>query len=447
VKPRLAEKVVGFLSFSDDSDQSASLTTIRPRQWQSVLRWLDDSGLAFYFLQKVKDKNSNESIPSWVLSQLKENFAANQRRIEDMSHRFSDLNQKFDEAGIRYVVLKGFSLVPQFCPHATLRHQSDLDYLTDHHSLPAAQRILVDAGYISKESRSSQESIFILPDRSVPVRGPAQYSADAPHAVELHIDVWDKDLCGLPALPPLFSVEKASLRAWNGYSFPGLADEDVFLLQVVHASHHIFTHWVRTSCLYEIAYFLNRRAADAMLWSGVEARVGDNQMLREFVVLVSEMAAKLFAAPLPVLVTDWGKSIGAEVRVWIENYARYWAFCELPVYEFRVFPRSKLILFLHQQYNERQSVETSSAQRSPRPRSRLSRMACSLRRDPSLALSSDWWKSQRLVRRSIFHLLAGMRYACEIPRWKWLVRSSARAATRELRLDRSFDARKSQTTS
>ena len=295
----------------------------------------------------------------------------------------------------------------------------------DGESLSVARRVLGDAGYAPKESRSSKEFIFVIPGGE-PSRSADQYSPQAPHAVELHLDIWDPGLHGAPSIPTLFSVYRSKTYHGTELTFPALADEDAFLLQIVHACHHFFTLWIRMSCLLEIAYFLNRRAGDAELWSRIEQRVGDSAILREFVVIVTELAARLFACPLPAQVRVWGGSLRPGARVWIEHYARRWAFCELPVYQFSLFPRSKLALFLRQQYVDTSVAQDFSEQNGALPASRLARIASSVRNEPSLILNAHWWRRQLLVRRSIFHALAGARYVCEIPRWRWLNRTRAR---------------------
>ena len=163
MKRVLADNLVEFLSFSGPGNSIPALERVCHRDWQRCLLWLDDTGLAFYFLQKLQDANSVDVIPTSILSRLETNFAANQCRVEDMSRRFDTLNRRFNEAGIGYAVLKGLSLVPQFCPYAPLRHQGDFDYLVDTRSLSAAQRVLVEAGYVPKDSPSSQEFIFVMP--------------------------------------------------------------------------------------------------------------------------------------------------------------------------------------------------------------------------------------------------------------------------------------------
>jgi hypothetical protein len=423
VKRIAVEDVVGFLSFSHDyRDSLTAIENFSRREWKHVLQWLDDSSLAFYFLQKLKDAHASEVAPPFVLSRLERNFDCNQLRIDEMARRFDTINHRFNDAGVRYTVIKGFSLVPQFCPTAALRYQADLDYLVDEQSLPAACRVLIDAGYRSQDSRSSKESIFVTPGKA-PSRRDEQYSAHAPHAVELHTDIWDSRMHRLPHIPSLFSVEQARTQYWNGFTFPAQSDEDAFLLQVLHACHHIFTQWIRMSCLFEVGYFLHRRASETELWSGIEQRVGDSALLREFVVIVTEMAAQLFAAPVPRLIQGWSAGIRPGSRTWIKHYARDWILDGFPVYEFSVFPRSKFALFLHQQYRSASGTQEFQGQERL-PSSRLARVASSIRTDPSLILNLGWWTRQQLVRRSIFYALAQLRYVAEIPRWRWRNRAN-----------------------
>lgn len=419
-----AETIVQFLGFSLEHCNKglAGIEQFSPRQWARVPQWLDDAGLGFYFLQRLNDVHAIDRIPDSVLGHLQQNFAANQLRVEDMSRRFDFINKKFNDAGIRYAALKGFSLVPEFCPCSPLRYQGDLDYLVDDKSLPAACRVLVEAGYIAKESLSSVEKIFVIPGGK-PSRGAEQYSPHAPHAVELHTNIWDGDMYHLPQIPNLFFLERAVNKCWNGLTFPALRDEDAFVLQILHTCHHLFTLWLRMSGLLEMGYFLNRRADDQEFWNRTAQGIGEIPILREFVVIVTELVSRLFSAPLPALVHGWAAKIRPGSRVWIEHYARRCAFSELPFYQFSLFPTVKFALFLHQQFREEASVGKSVVRKRLLPSARISRMASSLKKDPSLALRPRWWGHHMFVRRSLFHILAGLRYLLEIPRWRWLNRN------------------------
>ncbi len=432
MKPRLAEAIVGFMSFSGEAcDLAHQLKKFGEREWWRTLRWLDDAGLALYFLQKLKDTDAATVLPARVLCGLENRFTANRKRMAHMARQFEFLNARFHNSGVRYAVLKGFSLVPQFCPDAYLRHQSDFDYLVDDQSLPMARRVLVDAGYAPKSSRSSKEFIFLRPAMGDVPPGDQQYEARTPYAVELQLDLWDADAHKVYLPCPLFLLDNTRIHQWDGLAFPVLSDEDAFLVQVLHACHHLFTYWMRMSCLLEIGYFLKHRASDASLWRRIEERVGGSTVLREFVVLVTELAAKLFSAPIPPTVRIWGQQTRPAPRVWIENYARQWAFGELPAYRFRLLPRAKLVLFLQQQYMGNARGQRSFVRTQLLPVSRFSRMGRSIKADPSIILEASWWKRQRLVQRITFHVLASLRYVCEVPRWRWLNRARAHAASLE----------------
>lgn len=432
MRPSPAERVVDFLGFSDGCcDRVGGLKKLSRREWESALRWLNDASLAFYFLRKLKETNTTEAVPPCVLSRLQRSFAVNQLRIADMSHQFGFLNQKFNDTGVRYAVLKGFSLVPEFCPDADLRHQGDIDYLVDEPSLLEAQRVLVKAGYVPKVSASRQEFVFILPGMGEPSHDPEQYYARGPHAVELHLDIWDSQYDRVQ-VEKLFFVQQARTQRWHEFVFPALMDEDAFLVQVLHACHHVFNYWLRTACLFEIGYFLNRRADATSLWTRVEERVGDNLVLREFVVVVTELAAKLFGSPVPPLVRKWGSRIRSGPRVWIDRYARHWALSEMPTHSSSLFPGAKLALFLHQQYKDDTIAPTTSTRDRVLSHSRLVRIASSIRSNPSIVLNAEWRRRQLLIRRGLFHVLALLRYLYEIPRWRWLNRAAARSSSMEV---------------
>jgi len=417
----LAENIVDFMRFSGKAgEQLNGLGRFSDRAWERALRWLDNAGLAFYFLKKLRETDEINLVPTPVISSLERKFEANQQRIRSMSHRFGFINQKFNEAGVRYAVAKGFSLVPQFCPDALLRHQSDLDYLVEEQSLPLGQQVLEAAGYSLKPC-PAQEYCFCVPSERTPLSDGEQYEAHAPHAVELHLSLWDRELWGVPLSWPRFSAGHTRPHSWQGLTFPILYEDDAFLLQMIHVFKHILGSWVRLSWLYEIGHFLDRRASDAQLWGRVEDRVAGNLLLREFAVVVTELVARLFAAPVPLLVKDWSHGLRPGARVWIDTYARKWVFGKNQIDELTPFSTAKLVLFLHQQYvpNKRRLVQNRLL-----PRTRVSRIARSVTARPSIILQTRWRQRERVFRRLFFQVTAGLRYLWEVPHWYWLNRKN-----------------------
>jgi hypothetical protein len=337
-----------------------------------------------------------------------------------MADRFQALNRGFGRAGVNYAVVKGFSLAPQFCPNITLRPLSDLDYLVDRESLPVAQRVVEEAGY-SLRGRTATEVKFLCPSNGDPSGEEEQYSRQAPHAVELHLSLCDGDATGVFLPEPRFSKANVRTQKSQGLAFPVLCEEDVFLLQAIHAFQHM-TWWIRMSWFYEMGYFLTQRSNDALFWSRVEDRIGDDAVLREVVVLITELAALFFSAPVPATIAAWAGELRPAVRVWIKNYARTWVFGLAE--GFTLFPTAKLVLFLHRQY-----VSDTARYMRKRlfPSSPLSRIAHAIKNKPSAVLDADWRRRKRVMRRAFFHTAAGLRYLWETPRWRRLNKTAGLA--------------------
>ena len=65
MKKSLPETIVDFLSFSNyDADGISALAGFSPRRWEKGLQWLDDAGLSFYFLHKLKKLHADTMVPA-----------------------------------------------------------------------------------------------------------------------------------------------------------------------------------------------------------------------------------------------------------------------------------------------------------------------------------------------------------------------------------------------
>lgn len=423
MKRSLAEAVVDFLGFHNEAGRPlAAFRQFNSRKWQACLAWLHDAGLALYFLKKLKDHSATCVLPEWVLQNLEQSLEANRQRSAVMVEQFRIINHALDESGARYAVVKGFSLVPEFCPDIQLRPLSDLDYLVEPGSVTAAQRAIERNGYWLK-GRSATEIKFLPSSACASSPNQDQYSAEATHAVELHLALWDAGARGLSMAEPTLSDSKIEIQTYDGSSFPVLSLENVFILQVVHSFHHILSYWLRMSCIYEIGYFLNRRENDDWLWSRVEDRHGRDPVMREVVAFLVELSARFFAANRPAVIVGWTQEMRPSVRMWIEQYAKTWIYGNNHPGVLNLFSPAKLAMFLHEQY---------VAQGSDLVRSRLfaarglTRLAQEAKTRPAVLLNSNWRRNRMLTRKAIFHLGAGLRYLWEARRWRRMNRAMAR---------------------
>ena len=115
--------------------------------WQELLRWLDTSGLALYFFDRLEELGVLETLPMVVLTRLQQNLADNSERIKAMIAESVAIQHRFQDAGLSYAVLKGFSLWPLSVPKLELRTQLDLDFLMEEEGEIEARHILEEFGY------------------------------------------------------------------------------------------------------------------------------------------------------------------------------------------------------------------------------------------------------------------------------------------------------------
>jgi hypothetical protein len=147
---RASKKVVEAVvaTFRDSADESLRrLSALRASEWQRSYHWLDASGMALYFLDKVESLHIESALPATTLERLRGNMADNRNRSSTMFAEFTALNQSFQAAGLVYANLKGFTLSPESCPRPELRCQLDFDFLVDGSQLDLCRNLLSKSGY------------------------------------------------------------------------------------------------------------------------------------------------------------------------------------------------------------------------------------------------------------------------------------------------------------
>src|SRR5271170_362294 len=142
----MREAALGILCDAS-SNRRWQLQNLSEKEWWRLVRWLDISGLALYFPNRVLELELCEMLPSDILARLQQNLLDNSKRTRGMIAESVSIQQEFQKAGLSYAVLKGFSLWPCSVLKPELRSQFDLDFLIDEKSLPEARQILERKGY------------------------------------------------------------------------------------------------------------------------------------------------------------------------------------------------------------------------------------------------------------------------------------------------------------
>jgi len=395
--------------FRDDKvpDAAIMFQHFTVRDWQRSYRWLDASGLALYFLNRVESAHATHCLPNSVLSRLTENRDDHLTQFSDQFGEFARINRAFKDVSLPYAVLKGFSLIPHYCPDPLLRYQLDFDFLVGRTDACLFADELSSLGY-QLTSTEESEWQFKAGTGRIPAASNI-YKPKKQRSLELHFGVRHSTPSGASEWELL---DRRCEQTLCGLSFPSLCPADMFLTQASHLFDHVNSEWTRVSWLLEFRRFVLSNTDDEILWEEVHTRAAgfeDGAIAIGTAILLCSMAFGDFAPPT---LTRWTTSaLSDRVRLWIEHYGWNLIFAE--------FPGTKLYLFL-----QRELINDERVWRRLR-RARL----VPFRLPANVALSHDdaakgprfdayWSQSKFFFARVAFHLIEAIRHLIESLRWR-----------------------------
>jgi putative nucleotidyltransferase-like protein len=425
---KLAAAIIGCLRLSGASYDFGQMARFSPLDWERTTGWLDHAGLTLYLLERLRDCGASEVIPPQVLARFEQNLADNKCRVDHLLYETGCINEKFDQAGVQYVVIKGFSLWPEFCSNPYLRTQCDLDYMIARQSLRSAQDALLELGYEGRRRSATQEFTFERPLQRVPSQFDSPYKLQTTPMVELHLGIWEDITHHIPLEEPAFVLSSHQSKEWGGLRFPVLGEEDALVLQLLHAFQHIVFYWVKLSWLLEIGRFMQKRSRDSSFWKQVSQRLEGAPLLAEFSTIALELSARMFSAPMPEVAEDWRQFVRPSARLWLDSYGHSWALGERPPHKSKVFPDSKLSMLLSGEYIPDRRVRRDFLRHGLVPWNisgkQHSTVFAQVKKRPWNRVQALWVDSAFTIQRLSFHAGAGLRYLWELPRWRNLTRST-----------------------
>jgi hypothetical protein len=392
-----------LLTFCDPlPDQCGRLQTLSERQWKKLLHWLDISGLALYFLDRMVELRLCNILPPGVLGRLQQNLHDNIGRTRGMAAESVAIQREFQRSGLLYATLKGFSLCPGSVPRAELRHQFDLDFLMAEESASEARQVLERRGY-RLYAISGRSLEFKINER--PVVSLNDLYKDSPgRAVELHIEASVPGRHGL-----LGRIEK---RDFCGIRMPVLSPVDLFLGQGLHVYKHVFSEFSRAAHLLEFRRHVLLRRNDNRFWDELRSIAEENPRAVLGLGVVTQLITRVTGEFAPEALTTWTVNrLPASAQLWINMYGRRVVFDK--------FPGSKLYLLLQNELESAGVPSKRSLRQSLLPR-RLPPAIIRASSRETLPSRIDRYRLQLsfILGRLRFHIVEGARYTWESYRWR-----------------------------
>ncbi len=391
-----------LLAFCDPlPPEYGRLWRLTKKEWHGLLYWLDTSGLALYFFDRVIELGQRKMLPPSVFARLQRNVEENTARMDSLLCELIEVHQEFESAGLSYAVLKGVSLWPISVPKPELRSQLDLDFLISEHSVAKARQILEARGYhlhaISGRSWEFKANV----SHAGSIRD--LYKATPHRTLELHVEA--------VALGQRSLLSRCGRQTLNDVDVPVLSPVDLFLGQGLHLYKHVASEFFRVAHLIEFRRHVIARYDDTAFWSE----------LRELAELDSRASIGLGVVIL-LVTQEMGSFAPEDLTCWTVDRlplaARLWVSLYGPNVVLASFPGSKLYLLLQK--------ELAAAFPGGRP---LQQQLVPRRLPPAIALASlgdslrvrihlHWRQIQYVLFRLRFHAVENIRYLGESSRWR-----------------------------
>ena len=413
--------LLAALRAATNSQLVGELPALETGGGRSLLRWMDRSGLALYFWRELLKHGADENISSKWRNALQKRLADNTERTVDMRGEFRRVVLGFQQAGVKAIALKGFSLVPDFCEEAPLRHQTDFDFLVAPEDVNAAAETLRSGGYTAEKWSELGETCFTTPMSHIPSTEDYLYLRQQQRQVDLHVSLWEPSPW-LKVETPADSLSRAECRTLEGTKVWCLPLADSFLNQVLHVFRHSMRSWIRLSWLLELGRCIDLHRADTRLWDGVREGAGESELLKKVFAFVLGLVNRVFEVRMPSILERWtGGTNTAALEAWIGRFGLDWATTD--------WPGSLKNLFIAEEFIHDPGLRMQYYRSRLLPRMVNASIGVIAAKGPRSFATLQVTRAKYLAQRTAVH----MRDVFELPLQGWRWRRAAEAARREAR--------------
>jgi Uncharacterised nucleotidyltransferase len=398
---RVREAVL--LTFCDPLPaEYARLLHLSRKEWQHLLHWLDTSGLALYFFDRLGELGLLETLPMAVHTRLQQNLADNSERINAMIAESVAIQRRFQEAGLSYAVLKGFSLWPISVPKLELRTQLDLDFLVEEEGAKEARHILEGFGY--RMHAISGGTWEFKAGEHWPPTLKNLYKAGASRTTELHLES--------PSHSDSSLLSRIQKRHFYGVLMPILSPVDLLLGQGLHLYKHVCSPIARTAHMIEFRRHVVVRFNDDAFWAQLQQQVSNAPETCLRLGVVIHLISRTMGQFAPHALSCWTvDDLPANARLWVDLYGRRSTLAS--------FPGSKLYLLLENELESEGLAAKRSLRQALLPRRLPPAIAHAVEGENYyVRLNRSYWQLRFIFFRFRFHLVEGVRYLYELLVWR-----------------------------
>lgn len=382
----------------------ARLREFNVRDWKRAKYWLDVSGLALYFFERIEAMHLETCLPESLLLELRANLEENRRRTAALLEEAVKVTQALCHLGIECAVLKGATFPSESVPDPTLRSQMDLDLLIREADIRRTEACLAGFGYSLDAASGGTWEFKAGPSGKSSLKN--LYQVRPERALEVHVQ---QD--GLHGVHP-DRLARSEWRLIRGHLLPALSPAELFLLQSRHLFKHMCSEHTRASWVLEFWRHITARRNDVAFWREVECLAAEEPGSAVAVGAAVQLTSLIFGPCAPSELARWSiDKLPTGICLWIHLYGRRILLSRRP--------GSKLYLLLRREVNRNSAAEKSERRRLLLPFHRPQRITRKADQESVFwTLRRIWIEIRFTVRRLRFHVWEGCALAFESIRWQ-----------------------------
>ena len=397
---RLKEAVIASF-FEPAPAVRARMGEFKPRDWTRAKRWLDVSGLALYFLDRLTSLELVSAIPVSFWIELNKNLEDNRERTASLSSEALAITESLRALNVQCAVLKGITLPYESVPDSALRSQIDLDILVRSADAECTRECLAKFGYALGAVSGATWEFKAGPSGTSSLK--TLYQVRPERSVEVHlIDSQEQADC----------LTRATCKEVQRGRIPCLSFADIFVQQGQHLFKHMCSEHTRASWVLEYWRHIGARRSDDAFWAEVQTIALESPGASMAIGAANLLAAIMFGPVAPPELSRWStEQLPVAVCLWIQLYGRRLLLSDSPC--------SKLYLLLRKELNAQPLLENASHRRLLFPLHLPPRITRPMR-DERLRTRLGRYRMEAhfICHRLRFHISEGLGLAFESMRWQ-----------------------------
>jgi len=280
---------------------------LRKANWDFLIELAEEHGVIGMVAARLRECDET-IVPAAFRGQLLERQRSHVLSALSLIAEMIRILNRFGEAGIQALVLKGPALSLQAYGDATARQYGDVDLLVRQKDIYRATEIMTLAGF----------------DADVPLAAvaagkiPGEYlflRTNTKVIVELHTEKTLRYFPNTLAMERLF--DQHTTLDFNGHAVPTLSSEDALVAMCTHGAKHC---WERLMWIADVSAMLRRQTG--MDWEGV-ARIAESLGAQRIVYTGLLLSRELLRAPVPAAVEEqaradrWACKLARRIEAWL----------------------------------------------------------------------------------------------------------------------------------